>query len=69
MESAGKCGAEELVCKRKKNGSIVLKWFGYKVADELQNHVFCRVCFKSCSKIIADSRCHCLHLVFENITI
>ena len=47
MESAGKCGAEELVCKQKTNGSIVWKYFGYKVSDEWQNQVFCRECFKS----------------------
>ena len=47
MESAGKRGAEELACEQKTNGSIVWKWFGYKVSDELQNQVLCRECFKS----------------------
>jgi reverse gyrase len=50
MESAGKCGAEVLVCKQKTNGSIVWKCFGYKVSDELQNPIFCRECFKSVTK-------------------
>ena len=34
MESARKCGAVELVCKQKTNGSIVWKCFGYEVSDE-----------------------------------
>ena len=47
MESAGKRSAQELAWKRKANGSIVWKWFGYKVSDGLQNQVFCRFVFKS----------------------
>ena len=61
MEFAGKRGAEELVCKRKKNGSIVWKWFAYQVSDELQNQLLCREYFKSRPKIIADSRTLVLH--------
>jgi hypothetical protein len=45
MESAGKCGTEELVCKQKTNGSIVWKCFGYQVSDEWQNQVFFRECW------------------------
>ena len=47
MESACACSSEELVCKRKTNGSIVWKWFGYKLSDELQNHIICGVCLKT----------------------
>ena len=42
MESV-KRGTEELVCKKKTNGTIVWKWFGYKLSDDLQNQVFCLI--------------------------
>lgn len=38
---------EELVGKKKTNGSIIWRWFGFKVSDEQQNNVFCRECRKS----------------------
>ncbi|KAL4005537.1 hypothetical protein ACER0C_005250 [Sarotherodon galilaeus] len=38
---------EELVGKKKTNGSIIGRWFGFKVSDEQQNNVFCRECRKS----------------------
>lgn len=37
---------EELVVKTKNNGSVIWRWFGFKVADEQQNKVFCRECRK-----------------------
>ncbi|CAI5689852.1 unnamed protein product [Oreochromis niloticus] len=38
---------EELVGKKKTNGSIIWRQFGFKVSDEQQNNVFCRECQKS----------------------
>lgn len=37
---------EELVSKRKSIGSVIWRWFGFKVSDEQQNHVICRQCHK-----------------------
>lgn len=38
--------AEELVSKRKSSGSVIWRWFGFKVSDEQQHHVICRECNK-----------------------
>ena len=41
------CDAEEeLVSKTKNNGSIVWRWFGFKVSDDQQQNVFCKECRK-----------------------
>ena len=37
---------DELVGKRKSSGSVIWRWFGFKVSDEQQNHVICRQCHK-----------------------
>lgn len=37
---------DELVSKKKTNGSIIWKWFGFKVSDDNQQNVVCKVCRK-----------------------
>ena len=37
---------EELVSKRKHNGLIIWRWFGFKVSDDKQQNVFCIECRK-----------------------
>nr|XP_054594508.1 E3 SUMO-protein ligase ZBED1-like [Nothobranchius furzeri] len=37
---------EELVSKKKNNGSIIWKWFGFKLSDDQQQNVFCKECRK-----------------------
>ncbi|XP_074551526.1 E3 SUMO-protein ligase ZBED1-like [Halichoeres trimaculatus] len=44
--TAAEYAKEELVSKRKSSGSVIWRWFGFKVSDEQQNHIICRECNK-----------------------
>lgn len=37
---------KELVSKKKTNGLLIWRWFGFKVSDVQQKNVFCRECCK-----------------------
>ena len=43
--TSAKC-TEELVSKRKSSGSLIWRWFGFKISDEQQNNIICRECHK-----------------------
>ncbi|KAI2665254.1 E3 SUMO-protein ligase ZBED1 [Labeo rohita] len=36
-----------LVSKKKNNGSLIWRWFGFKTSDEQQKQPICRECYKS----------------------
>ncbi|MED6267655.1 hypothetical protein CHARACLAT_014442 [Characodon lateralis] len=41
-ETTGEDIGEHLVSKKKNNGSLIWRWFGFKISDEQQKDVFCR---------------------------
>ncbi|XP_013880075.1 zinc finger BED domain-containing protein 1 [Austrofundulus limnaeus] len=45
-ESTGEDTEEHLVSKKKNNGSLIWRWFGFKTTDEQQKDVICRECRK-----------------------